>query len=27
VVGHACLDEENARYQVLTPDVPTGSDP
>jgi Hydrazine synthase alpha subunit middle domain len=25
--GHACLDEENARFQVLTPDVPTGSDP
>jgi hypothetical protein len=26
-VGHACLDEENAQYQVLTPQVPTGSDP
>jgi hypothetical protein len=26
-VGHACLDEENVQYQVLTPDVPTGSDP
>jgi hypothetical protein len=26
-VGHACLDEENASYTVLTPDVPTGSDP
>lgn len=27
VVGHACLDEENVQYEVLTPDVPTGSDP
>jgi hydrazine synthase alpha subunit-like protein len=27
VVGHACLDEENARFEVLTPGVPTGSDP
>ncbi len=26
-VGHACLDEENASFQVLTPNVPTGSDP
>ena len=26
-VGHACLDEENATYTVLTPEVPTGSDP
>jgi hypothetical protein len=26
-VGHACLDEENASFEVLTPDVPTGSDP
>ena len=25
--GHACLDEENASYTVLTPNVPTGSDP
>jgi|HubBroStandDraft_1064217.scaffolds.fasta_scaffold07252_3 hydrazine synthase alpha subunit-like protein len=22
-VGHACLDEENVQYQLLTPDVPT----
>lgn len=22
-VGHACLDEENVKYQLLTPDVPT----
>jgi hypothetical protein len=27
VVGHACLNEENVHYDVLTPDVPTGSDP
>ncbi len=26
-VGHACLDEEHATYNVLTPNVPTGSDP
>jgi hypothetical protein len=26
-VGHACLDEENVHYEVLTPNVPTGSDP
>ncbi|HLK37844.1 MAG TPA: hypothetical protein VKU41_13880 [Polyangiaceae bacterium] len=26
-IGHACLDEENASYKVLTPEVPTGSDP
>jgi Hydrazine synthase alpha subunit middle domain len=26
-IGHACLDEENASYTVLTPQVPTGSDP
>ena len=26
-VGHACLNEENVHYQVLTPNVPTGSDP
>lgn len=26
-VGHACLNEENVHYTVLTPDVPTGSDP
>jgi hypothetical protein len=25
--GHACLDEENALYQVLTPEVPTGNGP
>lgn len=25
--GHACLDEENARYEILTPDVPTGMGP
>jgi hypothetical protein len=24
---HACLDEENATFQVITPNVPTGSDP
>jgi hypothetical protein len=23
--GHACLDEENSTYQILTPDVPVGS--
>jgi hypothetical protein len=27
VVGHACLNEENVHYTVLTPNVPTGSDP
>jgi len=27
VVGHACLNEEDVHYQVLTPNVPTGSDP
>jgi hypothetical protein len=26
-VGHACLDEEHTRFTILTPDVPTGSDP
>ena len=26
-VGHQCLNEENVHYTVLTPDVPTGSDP
>jgi hypothetical protein len=25
--SHACLDEENAKFTVLTPNVPTGSDP
>lgn len=25
--GHACLDEENAKYEILTPDVPTGNGP
>jgi hypothetical protein len=25
--GHACLDEENVRYTILTPDVPTGNGP
>ena len=25
-VGHACLDEENAIFTVITPDVPTGDD-
>jgi hypothetical protein len=25
--GHACLDEEHVTYNVLTPNVPTGSDP
>ncbi len=25
--GHACLDEERARYTLLTPDVPTGMGP
>ncbi len=25
--GHACLDEENVRYDILTPDVPTSSAP
>jgi hypothetical protein len=25
--GHACLDEEHAAFTVLTPNVPTGSDP
>lgn len=25
--GKPCLDEENARYEVLTPDVPTGNGP
>jgi len=25
--GHACVDEENAKYEILTPDVPTGSAP
>jgi hypothetical protein len=26
-IGHACLNEEAAQVTVLTPDVPTGSDP
>jgi hypothetical protein len=25
--GHACLDEENTKYELLTPDVPTGNGP
>jgi Hydrazine synthase alpha subunit middle domain len=25
--GHACLDEENATFEILTPDVPTGNGP
>lgn len=25
--GHACVDEENARFEVLTPDVPLSSGP
>jgi len=25
--GRACLDEENARFEILTPDVPTGNGP
>jgi hypothetical protein len=25
--GHACLDEEGAKFEILTPDVPTGSSP
>jgi hypothetical protein len=25
--GHACLDEENTRFDILTPDVPTGNGP
>lgn len=25
--GHACLDEENTKYEILTPDVPTGNGP
>ncbi len=25
--GHACVDEEHATFQVLTPNVPLGSDP
>jgi hypothetical protein len=25
--GHACLDEENVQYTILTPDVPTGNGP
>jgi Hydrazine synthase alpha subunit middle domain len=27
VVGHACLNEENVHYEVLTRNVPTGSEP
>jgi hypothetical protein len=27
VLGHQCLNEEDARYTVLTPNVPTGTDP
>lgn len=26
-LGHACLDEEHATYELLTPDVPTGNGP
>lgn len=26
-IGHACLDEENVSYKILTPDVPAGSLP
>ena len=26
-VGHACLDEEHAQFDILTPDVPTGNGP
>ena len=25
--GHACLDEENTQFEILTPDVPTGNGP
>ncbi len=25
--GHACLDEENVQYEILTPEVPTGNGP
>jgi hypothetical protein len=25
--GHACLDEENVTYEILTPEVPTGNGP
>ena len=25
--GHACIDEENVQYKILTPDVPTGNGP
>ncbi len=25
--SHACLDEENAKFEILTPDVPTGNGP
>ena len=25
--GHACVDEEHAKYELLTPDVPTGNGP
>ena len=25
--GHACLDEENAQFEILTPDVPTSNGP
>ncbi len=25
--GHACLDEENVQYELLTPEVPTGAGP
>jgi len=25
--GHACLDEENVQYNILTPNVPTGNGP
>jgi hypothetical protein len=27
VVGHQCLNDENVHYTLLTPNVPTGSDP
>ncbi len=25
--GHACIDEENVKFELLTPDVPTGNGP
>lgn len=27
MLGHACIDEENAKYSMLTPDVPTSNGP